>query len=455
MHLPRRTLLACLSLPSSLLVCPLLVAAGCASVSGPTPQVATSTVADGWAGNSVNAVVFRKNSLVSDATTQYIAFYDRDAHVVLGKRPLGSDRWALAKTPYRGNALDAHNAISLMLDGAGFLHLSWDHHNSVLQYARSRTPGSLDMETAAMTGLDEKRVSYPEFFRLPDGRLLFLYRDGGSGRGNLVVNRYEPATQSWQRLHANLVDGEKQRNAYWQAVVDAQGTIHLSWVWRGSPDVASNHDMAYARSRDGGATWVNSAGQPYALPITAASVEYAARIPQKSELINQTSMAADAQGRPYIATYWREAGSSVPQYRVLYHKGGSWRRLDLDFRSTPFSLSGGGTKAIPIARPQILIAPGQAGQPAGLLVFRDRERGDRVSVVRIDDFEAGRWSVHDLTPHPVGAWEPTFDTEAWRRDGVLDLFVQAVQQVDGEGMAQVAPAPVQVLRWKPRFGSAD
>ncbi|MFC5462805.1 BNR repeat-containing protein [Massilia niabensis] len=447
MHFPRRTPLAYLFVST----CLLLAAAGCASVSAPAPQVAISTVADGWAGNSVNAVVFRKNALVSDATTQYIAFYDRDAHVVLGKRRLGSDRWETRRTAYRGNAADAHNAISIMLDGAGYLHLSWDHHNSILQYARSRAPGSLDMETASMTGRDEKRVSYPEFFRLPDGRLLFLYRDGGSGRGNLVVNRYEPGTGTWQRLHTNLIDGEKQRNAYWQAVVDAQGTLHLSWVWRGSPDVASNHDMAYARSRDGGTTWENSAGQPYALPMTAASAEYAARIPQKSELINQTSMAADAQGRPYIASYWREPGSSVPQYRVLYHKDGSWRRLDLDFRTTPFSLSGGGTKAIPIARPQILITPGGAGRPAGLLVFRDRERGDRVSAVRIDDFDARRWSVHDLTQHPVGAWEPSFDTEAWRRDGVLDLFVQAVQQVDGEGMAQVAPTPVQVLRWKPRF----
>lgn len=445
MPLPRPALLLYLSLPS----CMLALAAGCASA--PAPQVTLSTVADGWAGNSVNAVVFRKNSLVSDASTQYIAFYDHNAHVVLGKRRLGSDSWETRRTPYRGNARDAHNAISIMLDGAGYLHLSWDHHNSALRYARSRAPGSLEMDTAPMTGQDERRVSYPEFFRLPDGRLLFLYRDGGSGRGNLVVNRYDPQSASWQRLHRNLVDGERQRNAYWQATVDGQGTLHLSWVWRASPDVASNHDMAYARSRDGGSTWENSLGQPYALPITAASAEYAARIPQKSELINQTAMAADAQGRPYIATYWREPGSGVPQYRVLYARDGGWRRLDLDFRTTPFSLGGGGTKAIPIARPQILIAPGQAGATAGLVVFRDSERGERVSAVRIDDVDAGRWSVHDLAPQPVGAWEPSFDTELWRRDGVLDLFVQAVRQVDGEGMAQVAPTPVQVLRWTPRF----
>jgi len=49
----------------------------------------------------------------------------------------------------------------------------------------------------------------------------------------------------------------------------------------------------------------------------------------------------------------------------------------------------------------------------------------------------------------VGSWEPSFDTELWRSKGVLSLFVQAVQQVDGEGQAAVAAQPVRVLDWHP------
>lgn len=408
-------------------------------------------VADGWARNSVNTVVFRKNSLVTHDDTQFIAFYDKDAFVVLGKRKLGSEHWELKRTQYRGNARDAHNSISIMADGAGFLHVAWDHHNDRLRYARSVSPGALDLaDKMPMTGKDEDSVSYPEFHRLPDGNLLFLYRDGASGQGNLVMNRYDVAARAWTRLHSQLISGEGQRNAYWQAYLDPSGTLHLSWVWRESPDVASNHDMAYARSPDGGLSWETSTGQPYALPITAASAEYVARIPQHSELINQSSMSADRQGNPYIASYWRDAGSPVPQYRVLYRSGGAWRRLDLGFRTAPFSLSGQGTKAIPIARPQIML-DGRGGTPSGLLIFRDQERGSKVSVVRIDDFQAGRWSVRDLTAASVGAWEPSFDTELWKRSGELHLFLQNVQQVDGEGSADVAPSPVQVLQWQPRF----
>lgn len=419
--------------------------AGCAVA--PLDSVRVVDVADGWARNSVNAVVFRKNSLVTHGDEQYIAFYDADAHVVLGKRRLGSSAWTLKTTPYQGNARDAHNSISLMVDGAGYLHVAWDHHNNALRYARSRQPGGLDLtDKLSMTGQDERSVTYPEFHRQPDGGLLFLYRDGGSGRGNLVINRYDPAAQAWTRLHANLISGEGRRNAYWQAFTDHRGTVHLSWVWRESPDVASNHDLAYARSRDGGLTWETSEGRPYALPITAASAEYAARIPQNSELINQTSMSADRDGNPYIASYWRRAGSAVPQYQIVYRRGGAWREMELGFRRTSFTLGGAGTKAIPIARPQVMV---NLQDGTALLVFRDAERGSKVSVARIADFATPRWTLHDLTPDSVGAWEPSFDTELWRLRGELDLFLQAVQQVDGEGMANAAPSKVRVLQWRP------
>lgn len=134
---------------------------------------------------------------------------------------------------------------------------------------------------------------------------------------------------------------------------------------------------------------------------------------------------------------------------MLYRDGGAWKRLDLDFRKTPFSLSGQGTKAIPISRPQIMLDP-HAAKPSGMLVFRDQERGSKVSVVHIDDFAARRWSVQDLNDASVGAWEASFDTELWRRDGELNLYVQDVQQLDAEGSAVAPPSMVRVLQYKRR-----
>lgn len=408
-------------------------------------------VDSGWANNSVNAVVFRKNSLATHGNVQYIAFYNAERFVVVGKRKSGSKDWELVKTKYQGNASDAHNMISLIVDGDGYLHLAWDHHNNPLRYAKSIAPGSLSLtEKLPMTGKVEGRVSYPEFHKMPDGSLLFFYRDGGSGQGNIVINKYNLQTKLWTQLHSNLIDGERQRNAYWQACVDTRGTIHISWVWRESPDVASNHDLCYARSTDGGVTWEKSTGEKYGLPINATTAEYAVKIPQKSELINQTSMFADALGNPYIASYWRDDGSLVPQYRLIYKAGNNWQSTNLGFRKTAFSLSGTGTKAIPIARPQIVAWP-SGNTLAAAIIFRDEERGWKVSAATTKDITKGNWNVIDLTNTSVGSWEPSYDTELWKQKKILNLFIQNVQQVDGEGKANIPPQMVQVLEWKPGF----
>ena len=301
-----------------------------------------------------------------------------------------------------------------------------------------------------MTGVNEKRVTYPEFYRLANGNLLFFYRNGESGEGNLVLNHYDLATKTWTQLHSNLIDGEQTRNAYWQACTDSKGVIHISWVWRETGDVASNHDLCYARSKDGGKTWEKSNGEKYKLPITAASAEYAFHIPQKSELINQTSMTADENGNPFIATYWRERGDSIPQYHLVYKTKRGWVKKELNFRSTPFSLSGGGTKRIPISRPQILVK-GAGKKAAALLIFRDEERNSKASVVKLSNVKKNKWQVFDLTDFSVGSWEPSFDTELWKAKKQLNLFIQKVDQVDGEGKSKMPAQPVQVLEWQPHF----
>lgn len=406
-------------------------------------------VEKGWAKNSVNTVSFRKNSLVTYRDTQFIAFYDADRYMVLGKRKLGTTGWIISRTQYQGNASDAHNSISIAVDGDGYLHVAWDHHNHPLRYAKSIAPLSLELgNKMPMTGKVEGKVSYPEFYSLPKGDLLFFYRDGGSGQGNLVINKYNTAKQEWTQLHQSLIDGEKERNAYWQACTDQQGVIHISWVWRESPDVASNHDLCYARSKDGGVTWEKSTGEKYNLPITAATAEYAFRIPQKSELINQTAMMADDKGNPFIATYWRDAVSNVPRYRVVYLDKKKWKLSTLESRNTPFSLTGMGSKRIPIARPQILVK-GAGKNATVFVVFRDEERGSKVSVASVSTIKKGNWMVEDLTQTGVGSWEPSFDIEQWKLSGNLHLFVQNVEQVDGEGKGDLPAQMVYVLEWRP------
>lgn len=341
-------------------------------------------VAPGYAATSVNTTVFRNNSVVTHGKNQYISFYDNDGYVNVGKRRLKSEKWEVKRTPFKGNVKDAHNVISMIVDGDGYLHLSFDHHGHPLRYCKSVAPGELVFgDILEMTGSDESHVTYPEFYNLSNGDLIFVYRSGSSGNGNLVMNRYDVRLKKWSRVQSVLIDGEGKRNAYWQICVDEKDCIHVSWVWRETWMVETNHDLCYARSSDGGKTWEKSTGEKYTLPINALNAEYACMIPQRSELINQTSMTADKSGNPYIVTYWREQGSDVPQYRMVWNDGEKWNRQQITNRTTPFSLSGGGTKMIPVARPRLVIEE-KGNNKRAYCIYRDEERGSKVSMAYSD-----------------------------------------------------------------------
>ena len=139
-------------------------------------------VAEGYSSTSVNTAIFRNSSLVTDKGIQYVSYYDADGYLVVGKRDLGTEKWPLPRSQYKGNVADAHNVISMMVDGDGYLHVAFDHHGNELNYCRSTAPGALTLgEKEQMIGKDESDVTYPEFYRMPNGDLLFAYRSGAAG----------------------------------------------------------------------------------------------------------------------------------------------------------------------------------------------------------------------------------------------------------------------------------
>lgn len=413
-----------------------------------TTAIAQTTIGLGWAKNSVNTAVFRKNSVVSHHNFQFTAYYDSLGFIVLAKRKLNSKKWETNTTTIKGIVNDAHNAISLMIDGDGYLHLAWTQHGSKLHYYKSTTPYGLVLTSEMpMVGVKENHATYPEFHRLTNGDLLFFYRDGGSGNGNLVINKYIVDAKKWSRLQDVLIDGQGQRNAYWQACTDVKGGIHISWVWRETGDVATNHDLCYATSTDGGITWYKTTGEKYQLPITEATAEIAVKIPQKSELINQTSMATDEDGKPYIASYWRPTATLVPQYQLAYFNGTKWLTQQITNRQTAFSLSGGGTKKIPISRPQILVS-NTKGNLTAILLFRDIERGSVASLAKCNNLFKNLWTVEDITKESLESWEPSYDTELWKKNRKLNIFIQKTGQGDGEKLDSMPPQPVYILNYK-------
>lgn len=402
-----------------------------------------SNVAEGWASNSINAVIFRKNSLTSNSKYQFISFYDKNGYVMIGKRNLHTTKWILKQTPFKGDISDAHKSISIQLDKDNFIHLAWGMHNQHLNYAKSLSPNSLEFEKITqMTGLNEDKITYPEFYK-GKNKLYFIYRDGGSGNGNLVINSYE--NKKWTQIQSNLIDGQNKRNAYWQFCIDKNDYLYVSWVWRESPDVASNHDLCFAMSKDGGRTWMNSKNKNYNLPITIQTAEKIVTIPQNSELINQTSMSVDDNHQPYICSYWREQNDSIPQYHIVYLNNDQWKTSNLSFRKTAFSLSGMGTKKIPISRPQIITW----GKNNIGVIYRDQENNNLASLVYTKNIQQNQWYFKNLSKEPLGMWEPSYDTELWQSKSILNLYSQKVDQIDAEGISTSQETEVKIIQWKP------
>jgi hypothetical protein len=421
----------------------LLLVLGCASRENPR----IVPVAPGWARNSINATIIRNQAIVTHGNLQYTAFYDADANMVLAKRRLDSTDWEIQKTEHKGNVRDAHNGITLGIDGCGILHVCWDHHNHPLRYARTVAPGSLELtDKLSMTSQNETRVCYPEFYHLPDGDLIFMYRHGRAGGGNTLLNRYDVQTDKWSIVQHPLIDGQDERNAYPnQIAIDSGGVWHLSWNWREQGGVQTNHDLCYARSPDEGKTWYRSDGQRYTLPITQDTAEIICAIPQNSELINHTTMTVDNNDHPMIATYWRPTGTNVPQFHLVRHDGNDWHVNQITKRTTPFRLSGGGTKRIPISRPKLIVDR----QNNAYMVFRDTERRDVCSVAISNDSKRENWRIIDLTKNSLDRWEPNYDPILWRRDNVLHIFAQRVGQGDAEALEELAPQMVNIIEWTP------
>jgi len=409
--------------------------------------VKTLPLSKAYAKTMVNTPIFRVNSIVSDSNFQIVSYYDGDGNIIFAKRSLKSEKWDFFRTHLKGDVNNAHNIISMELDGEGFIHLSYNQHASPLCYRKSIHPYEFVFgEPEYMVdSIEEQEVTYPEFYRKSNGNIIFVYRSGYSGNGNLVMNEYDIKSKRWLRIHSNLISGEDKRNAYWQIWIDNQDNFFISWVWRETADVETNHDVCFAKSSDG-LHWVTSEGVSYELPLNIRNSEIVWPISQKSNLINQTSMTVDRNGNSYIATYWSDSIESVPQYRILSNVGGAWHSIPITERTVNFSLAGIGTKRIPIARPRIVVDDcGRA-----FFIFRDIERREVVSLAYCNDISNPNWRIVNLTNYSVESWEPTIDMDRWKRENILDIYVQRSYQGDGETTVDVKEQDAYVIEvlWK-------
>ncbi|WP_224242987.1 BNR-4 repeat-containing protein [Hyalangium gracile] len=160
----------------------------------PTAQAWRSSRVDrAWGGSSASFdfVVFKRH--------QIVAYYDANRRVKVAIRN-GEGPWTYVVLDDQFRGWDSHNYLTLEVDDNHDIHLSGDLHGHPLTYWRSRGLVTSTFARQPMVGTLETRATYPRFYRSPQGDFLFKYRQGSSGDGEWIINRYDVRTYRWSRL---------------------------------------------------------------------------------------------------------------------------------------------------------------------------------------------------------------------------------------------------------------
>jgi glycosyltransferase involved in cell wall biosynthesis len=395
---------------------------------------------DAWASNTVNTGIFRHHGLITFANFQFTAFYVDAKTLRVVRRNLADDELTVFDLAGEYNVYDAHNCISLGLDGNGLLHMAYDHHSTPLRYRRSISPLDVSAWTdeLPMTGKYEERITYPCFLSgAGDKALLFLYRDGYSGKGALRLKEFQTssAPSEWLDKNSAILSGECQApwtsSPYWnRPVVGRDGTIHLSFVWRtaspkGEEDIVNNINIDYCKSRDGGDTWYSAHGRKLSCPMTQVNSETIKAISPGTNLMNQCSMALDNADRPHIVFYSND-GMGIPQYQHLWFSNNVWHHSFITKRTKTFQLSGKGTLQLPISRPEVVIDD----DDCVYVIYRGDLSADRMVAQRLlpPKYEPNYEDVCVLSEEPLGHSEPVIDFRRWQQERIISILVQRNEQ---------------------------
>lgn len=311
-----------------------------------------------WSGHPVSYAI------LAEQGTLFIAYYDAERRMTVLSRKEGEAQWTRflpegvflpgRKRMSNVTGWDSHNYLTMALDRDGYLHLSGNMHGDPLIYYRTRKPYDITtlQRIDTMTGQNEDRTTYPRFIRDGEGRMVYRYRNGGSGNGNDFYNLYDPDQRIWTPLlKTPLLDGEGKCSAYGTGPRKGpDGRFHMLWMWRDTPNAGSNHTLSYARSRDL-VNWETSTGKRCPLPLTPGKGEVIDPAPPFKGLINMCySLGFDANHTPVVAYHRYDDEGMSQAYAARISNDGKWmiRQIsDWDFR-WEFSKNGSQDKDVSV-----------------------------------------------------------------------------------------------------------
>jgi len=373
--------------------------------------------------------------LLTHEDQQYAAYYNEKHEMVVARRGLDQRQWQKATLPTK-IGWDSHNYVTMAIDRDGCLHVSGNMHCVPLVYFRSQRPGDITtFERLPMTGVEEHRVTYPMFLEDADGNLLYTYRSGSSGNGARFYNGYDPATKRWTRfLDTPLFDGQGDCNAYPRGPLRGpDGLFHVVWVWRDTPDCATNHHLSYARSRDM-KHWETADGTPVTVPLTLDQKPLCVDpVPSGGGIINSgLKFVFDSKNRPLIAYHKRDENGHMQIYLARFEQD-AWQCRPITTWEKPVPFGGRG--AMPFIGISIT-APEQV-EP-GILSLKYRH----------GDYGSGRITLDESTLRPIDR-EVTIPSEYPKELAHRTIDFEGIGvKLAGDIGQPDQPGTKYVLRWE-------
>ncbi|TWU28647.1 BNR repeat-containing protein [Bythopirellula polymerisocia] len=390
--------------------------------------------------NTVNGRTHQQTPLTTYRGFQYVTYFDAERCLCIGRRKLPSGSWKVIKfDDHRLESNDSHNAAVIgICEKDGTIHMAFDHHATRLNYRVSRLgavhdPDSVDwnadlfgpvMHTLGSVQPD-KQVTYPRFFRAPNGNLMLYYRAVTSGDGDGMIEEYDGEKHDWNISLGKFIardiglytaNGKTSisRCPYMDSLSYAGQRLHVSWVWRDrfeKTDPANQHDLCYAYSDDHGRTWHNSAGEIIGktgkdfIHLDTPGLVVAS-IPSRSIPTNQNTHYAFADGSIHVVLSHRIKGLWARCYNHYWRSSnGYWYHETLPFRGDRPKLVGASNRSL-------------------VLVYTDDE--ELFIAKGQPDSHQTRWEWTDikLTHHHSIYGDAVLDLQRWEEENVLSIYSQ-------------------------------
>lgn len=326
---------------------------------------------------------------------------------------------------------DAHFAITHGVDPAGYVHISYNNHDTAIKYRISLTTidafdGTFSAE-GPLTGVAEDEVTYVRFLRDPANLHLYCFHrhDNSSADSRYYLKQYNhTGTPAWVSP-AGLTDGLLYNGVTGSYVPynitpiftpdwDGAGTgyFFMSWVQRTDQNDSNDYEKVCCVFWDG-TTWMRSDGTTQTIPITFANAEVLANVAPQTGLYRGSS-CGDSQGRIHNYYTVTTDGTAVTTHPTIniYHQ---WWNPATGVWTTTLTSNTTGIWGAAIV----------TSDDGVCTIFGKDYIDDKLKKITSDANDFSTWAVADMTATTITdlIFCPNYDARAWAERNELIFMV--------------------------------